>query len=383
MTQITPILMPKWGLSMREGKLAVWHVSEGDQIAPGDEIMDVETDKIANVVEAADGGLLRRIVATEGETLPVRALLAVMAPASVAEDEIDAYVASYQTPATGDGDEDAGPAHHFADLPMGRIRYAARGGPNTDTGTDTGADTGADTGRPVLLIHGFGGDLDNWLFNIDALAEGGPVYALDLPGHGQSVKTARPADLPLMVDTVIAFMDLLAMDRAHLVGHSMGGLIAGQTALDRPDRVASVTLIGAAGLGSGINSAYIDGFVRAEGRKDLKPVLGALFHDQGLVSRALVQDLLKYKRLDGVQDFLTGLAANLFHDGGQSVQIAGALAASGLPVQVIWGESDAVIPAAHAANLPGARAHVLGGAGHMVQMEQSAEVNRLIRAFTG
>ena len=90
MTQITPILMPKWGLSMREGKLAVWHVSEGDQIAPGDEIMDVETDKIANVVEAADGGLLRRIVASEGETLPVRALLAVMAPASVAEDEIDA-----------------------------------------------------------------------------------------------------------------------------------------------------------------------------------------------------------------------------------------------------------------------------------------------------
>ncbi|WP_374637207.1 acetoin dehydrogenase dihydrolipoyllysine-residue acetyltransferase subunit [Paracoccus sp. (in: a-proteobacteria)] len=371
MTQITPILMPKWGLSMREGKLAVWHVSEGDQITPGDEIMDVETDKIANVVEAADGGLLRRIVASEGETLPVRALLAVMAPASVAEDEIDAYVASYQTPAAGDGDEDAGPADQFADLPMGRIRYAERAG------------SGADTATPVLLIHGFGGDLDNWLFNIDALAEGGPVYALDLPGHGQSVKTARPADLALMVDTVIAFMDLLALDRAHLVGHSMGGLIAGQTALDHPGRVASVTLISAAGLGPEINSAYIDGFVRAEGRKDLKPVLGALFHDQGMVSRALVQDLLKYKRLDGVQDFLTGLAGNLFANGGQAVQIAGALAASGLPVQVIWGESDAVIPAAHAANLPGATTHVLNAAGHMVQMEQAAEVNRLIRAFTG
>ena len=97
MADITPILMPKWGLSMREGKLAAWHVAEGAEISPGDEIMDVETDKIANVVEAADGGLLRRRVGIEGETYPVRALLAVMAPPSVPEDQIDAYVAAYQT----------------------------------------------------------------------------------------------------------------------------------------------------------------------------------------------------------------------------------------------------------------------------------------------
>jgi len=94
MADITPILMPKWGLSMREGKLAAWHVAEGAEIKPGDEIMDVETDKIANVVEAADGGLLRRRVGIEGETYPVRALLAVMAPESVPDAEIDAYVAA-------------------------------------------------------------------------------------------------------------------------------------------------------------------------------------------------------------------------------------------------------------------------------------------------
>lgn len=369
MTQITPILMPKWGLSMREGKLAAWHVREGDQIAPGDEIMDVETDKIANVVEAADGGLLRRIVATEGETLPVRALLAVMAPAAVDEAEIDAYVASYETPNAAAGDDEAGPAYLFADLPMGRIRHAARPGPE-----------GGDA-LPILLIHGFGGDLDNWLFNIDALAEAGPVHALDLPGHGQSVKSARPADLALMVATLTALMDDLGLGRAHLVGHSMGGLIAGQMALEQPERVAALSLIAPAGLGPEINAAYIDGFVRAEGRKDLKPVLGALFDDQALVSRALVQDLLKYKRLDGVPEFLAELSGGLFAEGRQAVQIAGALAATGLPVQVIWGEGDAVIPAAHAANLPGARVHVIGKAGHMVQMEQAAEVNRLIRAF--
>lgn len=365
MAEITPILMPKWGLSMREGKLAAWHVAEGATITPGDEIMDVETDKIANAVEAADGGLLRRRVGVEGETYPVRALLGVMAPESVSDAEIDAFVAAYEAPAAAGDDEEAGPSYLFAELPAGRIRYAERPG----------------EGVPLVLIHGFGGDLDNWLFNIDALAEGGPVYALDLPGHGQSVKTARPAGLDLMVDTVVAFLDHIGAAKAHLAGHSMGGLIAGSVAAKHPDRVASVTLICPAGLGGEINSGYIDGFVKATGRKDLKPVLTNLFNDKSLVSRAMVDDLLKYKRLDGVQEFLTELAGNLFSGGRQAQQVAGALAASGVPVEVIWGEADAVIPAAHAGAVKGAATHLIPDAGHMVQMEKAADVNRLVREF--
>lgn len=365
MADITPILMPKWGLSMREGKLSAWHVAEGATITPGEEIMDVETDKIANGVEAADGGLLRRRVGVEGETYPVRALLGVMAPESVSDAEIDAYVAAYEAPAAEGGDEDAGPSYEFADLPAGRIRYAERPG----------------EGVPLVLIHGFGGDLDNWLFNIDALAEGGPVYALDLPGHGQSVKSARPAGLDLMVDTVVAFLDHVGAKKVHLAGHSMGGLVAGTVAVKHPDRVASVTLICPAGLGGEINSGYIDGFVKATGRKDLKPVLTNLFKDKSLVSRAMVDDLLKYKRLDGVQEFLTELAGNLFSEGRQAQQMADALAASGVRAQVIWGEADAVIPPAHAGNLKGATTHLVADAGHMAQMEKSADVNRLVRAF--
>ena len=100
---ITPLLMPKWGLSMKEGTLSAWHVEEGQTIEPGQEIMDVETDKIANVVEAADGGLLRRRVGEVGQVYPVKALLGVLAPAQVSDAEIDAYVAAFEVPSGGDG----------------------------------------------------------------------------------------------------------------------------------------------------------------------------------------------------------------------------------------------------------------------------------------
>ena len=72
---ITPLVMPKWGLAMKEGTLSAWHVKEGQTITPGQEIMDVETDKIANAVEAADGGLLRRRIGEIGQVYPVKALL--------------------------------------------------------------------------------------------------------------------------------------------------------------------------------------------------------------------------------------------------------------------------------------------------------------------
>lgn len=360
---ITPILMPKWGLSMSEGTLAAWHVEEGTEISPGDEIMDVETDKIANVVEAADGGLLRRRVGEAGAIYPVRALLGVLAPDSVPDAEIDAYVDGFEMPEVEE-EEDAGPAYEFAELSLGKIRYTER----------------PKEGTPIILIHGFGGDLDNWLFNIDALAEVAPVYALDLPGHGQSVKAVEAPDLDKIVKTVIEFMDHLGITSAHLVGHSKGGLVSGQTAISHPDRVASLTMICSAGLGTEINSDYIEGFVSAASRKELKPKLHHLFADKSLVSRSMVDDLLKYKRIDGVQDYLEALSAALFDGGAQAVGIAEALEAVDIPLLVIWGAEDAVIPAAHANAVSKAEVVVIDGAGHMVQMEQSSQVNELIKS---
>lgn len=374
MAGITPIVMPKWGLSMKEGTVVSWLVDEGTEISVGMPILDVETDKIANAVEAPDPGLLRRKLASDGDLLPVKALLGVMAGDDVSEADIDAYVAAYVTPSADDEDEaDAGPAYLWAEVDGLRVRYARRG---------------AESGTPVLFIHGFGGDLDNWLFNIDAVGESLPVLALDLPGHGQSsVKlpgSGGGASIAALADFVARFLSVIDTPRVHAVGHSMGGAVASQLALSHPTRVASLSLIASAGLGADINTGYTEGFARANSRRDLKPLLEQLFNDPSLVSRQMVDDVLKYKRLDGVEDLLVALNQGVFEGGKQAEQPGLQLESTGLPVLAIWGREDRIVPAAHAANVPvGATVEVFEGAGHMVQMERANEVNRLLKQHVG
>jgi pyruvate dehydrogenase E2 component (dihydrolipoamide acetyltransferase) len=366
MAGITPIVMPKWGLSMKEGRVTAWLADVGAEITVGMPILEVETDKIANAVEAPDPGILRRRTAAEGEMLPVKALLGVMAGADVSDADIDAYIAAWVTPAAEDEGEAAGPTYQFTEVDGIRIRYARRG---------------AAEGTPVLFIHGYGGDLDNWLFNIDAVGEKAPVIALDLPGHGQSSVKLPGTSIAALAGFVARFMDTIDVRRAHLVGHSMGAAVASQIALDDPKRVASLTLIGSAGFGPEINSGYVDGFASAASRRDLKPVLELLFADPGLVSRQMIDDVLKYKRLDGVGALLTELGKALFTGGRQLEQPGLKLRDStmGQRVLLIWGRDDHIVPAAHAGNAPpGATVEVLDSAGHMAQMERANDVNRLI-----
>ncbi|SAL32516.1 branched-chain alpha-keto acid dehydrogenase subunit E2 [Caballeronia cordobensis] len=371
MAAITPIVMPKWGLSMKEGTVNEWLVEEGTEITVGMPILDVETDKIANAVEAPDAGLLRRRVAAAGDVLPVKALLGVLAPSSVSDAEIDEYVSSYVTPAEDEDEGEEAAAYHFVDVDGIRVRYASRGGDDAARSA-------------VLFLHGFGGDLDNWLFNLDALAEKNRVFALDLPGHGQSTPNVPGTSLAALASFVGKFMDAVGIERAHLVGHSMGGGIAAQMAVDSPARVQSVSLISPAGFGDEVNNAYTEGFVTAESRRELKPVVELLFANPELVSRQMLDDLLKYKRLDGVSDALTSLNAGLFAGGKQSAQPGGQLAESGKPVLVIWGAKDQIIPAAHAKNAPqGATVKVFDDAGHMSQMEKANEVNALLKEQVG
>jgi pyruvate dehydrogenase E2 component (dihydrolipoamide acetyltransferase) len=273
-------------------------------------------------------------------------------------------VVSYVIHAVNDGEEDLAPGTQTIDIGDISIRYARRGDPE---------------GTPVLFIHGFGGDLDNWLFNIDAIAEKTPVIALDLPGHGQSSVRLPGTSLVDLANFIVRFLDAIDVPAVHVVGHSLGGGIAAQLALGHSARVASLVLIDSAGLGSEINSDYTGGFVSAASRRDLKPVLEQLFCDPTLVSRQLVDDVLKYKRMDGVTELLTSLSSALFGGGLQKETPGLQLGGSDKPVLVLWGREDRVIPAAHAGHVhPGAVVEILDQAGHMVQMERANDVNRLI-----
>ena len=366
---LIPILMPKWGLTMKEGQVTEWLVKEGSNISMGDEIIEVETDKIAGVVEAVDVGMLRRCIAETGKTYPVKSLLGVLADSSVLDSEIETFIEDYEIPDSEEEDADESAQKYlFTEVDGLRVRYADRGSGDS----------------VVLLIHGFGGDLDNWLFNLDTLAEKHRTLALDLPGHGESGKTILEPSLKGLAKFVSKFLEVVDVPSAHIVGHSMGGAIAIKLAMDNPGRVKSLGLIGSAGLGLEINSDYLRGFVEAKSRRELKPVLQQLFADESSVNRQLVDDVLKYKRLDGVDDVLRILLAMLLSE--TETNLSDKIMALGKPTLVIWGEQDRIIPVAHAQNFctskeTSVEVEIFDSAGHMVQMEKANDVNRRLLNF--
>ena len=368
MSQISKLGMPKWGLSMTEGTVVEWLVEEGTGLDKGDGVVEVESEKINNAVESPAEGVLRRRVAGEGEVLPVGGLLGVIAPSDVPDEEIDAFVEEFL--------ENFDPEEAAAEA----------GGPEPQTVEIGGKSVqylkiGEGEGPTLVLLHGFGGDINIWVFNQEALSEAGrTVYALDLPGHGQSSKNVGEGDLGSLVDVLSGFMDEMGIEKAHLVGHSMGGAVAASFALAHPDRASSLVLISSAGLGDEINGDYIEGFIAANRRKEMKRVLALLFANPDLLTRRLVNDELRFKRMDGVDEALRTLADKMFPDGRQ----ADVPDLSGLevPMLAVWGQDDRILPVSHTENLPeNATVEVLENTGHMPQMEAAGHTNRLIEQF--
>jgi pyruvate dehydrogenase E2 component (dihydrolipoamide acetyltransferase) len=368
--RIVPVTMPKWGLSMRLGKITAWAVEEGDEVKVGDDLADIETEKITGTLEASEAGTVRRLIAQVDEDVPVSGTIALIAPAGVSDEDLDAAVAEARAVIDAGVPDDAGgvPEVEMVEVGGRKISYA-------------GAGTNGDV---ILLVHGYGGDRNSWLFLQEPLAARHRVYALDLPGHGTSAKDVGDGALEVLADAVTGVLDALSISggavRAHLVGHSMGGAVALAVAARDPRRIASLTLIAPSGFGAEINVGYLRGFADAQTRRELKPVVGQLFADESLVTRQLVDDLLAYKRLDGVDQALHALADTLLNGDAQRGDSAALLAALGgaVPVTVVWGSADRVVPAAQAESVAGAVRRLIDGAGHMPHMERPGEVQAAV-----
>jgi pyruvate dehydrogenase E2 component (dihydrolipoamide acetyltransferase) len=178
---------------------------------------------------------------------------------------------------------------------------------------------------------------------------------------------------------VLDLMAALGIDKAHLVGHSLGGAVCLDIALNHPEMAASVTAIAPAGLGPDVSMDYIDGFMQTSRARKLRPVLEMLVHDPKLVTNEMVEDVLKFKRLDGVDQALNRIAGACFEGGRQRLDLTARLAEIRCPLQVIWGKEDRIIPAAHAEGLPASiKVTVLDDTGHLAHMERAHEVNDLI-----
>ena len=367
-SNIKVITMPKWGLTMKEGLVGDWLIEEGETVDSGMEVVAVETDKITSAVEVADSGTLRRTVAVPGETLPVGALLGVIAEEEVTDEELDAFIQEFQenfVPEEAD-EEDSGPKTETAQIGEWRINFLRQGSAE----------------KTAVLLHGFGGDLNNWFFNHMALIENRTVLAIDLPGHGSTSKAVGDGSFSFMADTLQQLMKELDIQEADWVGHSMGGAIALQLAKSHPALVRSLTLIGSAGLGSEINAEYLRGFTQSQSRRELKPFVQQLFKDPSLVTRQLVDDLLKFKRIDGVQACLQTIIDRFIEGNNQVENLRNVLEGQNIPALVIWGKDDHILPADHARSLTNqVQVKILDDGGHMVQMESASEVNRLINEF--
>lgn len=364
--RISAISMPKWGMTMTEGKVAGWLVNEGDAVQPGLEIVEIETEKITNVMETTASGVIRRLVVASGSSAPVGSLLAVVAPPDVAEAEVDDYIARYASEVSSAASQVE---------PSPRVVTAASHAINV-------LSMGEGEATPLLLLHGFAGDLNNWLFNQFALSRDRQVHALDLPAHGQSSLTHEMGSAADFAEAVIATMDTLGIRRAHILGHSLGGAVALHVATGHPDRVTSTVLVASGGLGPEIDMGFIAGVLGAERRKPMQEALSRLFADPSAATRQMADALLQHKRRDGVPEAWAQIARVNFGTGRQVSNMRAELAAVRSAVLVIWGREDRIIPAQHAEELPpNVHVEILTSAGHMPHMEAVAAFNALVSDF--
>jgi pimeloyl-ACP methyl ester carboxylesterase len=256
----------------------------------------------------------------------------------------------------------------------------------------------AGTGPTVLLVHGMAGSSRTWRAVMPLLAERARVIAPDLLGHGESVSSAGDYSLGGFAAMLRDLLAALDVERATVVGQSLGGGVAMQLAYQHPELVERLVLISSGGLGREV-SPVLRGFA-FPGVELLGPVVfpGFVRELGDRVSRAVARVGIRAPRAAEMWDAYASLTDGAHRDaflrtlrsviepGGQAVSAGDRLTlAAAVPTLVVWGDADPIIPVAHAhaahAAIPGSRLEILEGVGHFPQAEEPHRVARLIEDF--
>ena len=252
-------------------------------------------------------------------------------------------------------------------------------------------------GPPVILLHGIGRSLEDWAEQHELLRGRHRVYSVDLPGYGESEPLGQPYTLPALARFVADFLDAVEIPQpAHLVGNSLGGAVAMQLAVQAPDRVTSLVLVNSAGFGREVTIALRLLAIRPLGRLLLRPsrhsarrVERSLFQDPAFVTQARVEHTFALAQRPHAARVLLETVRSLGTFRGARPQwrqtLLHAVADLVIPILVVWGDRDLILPAAHLdaarARLPQAHTFLFPDTGHMPQIERAEAFSQLVSNF--
>ena len=253
----------------------------------------------------------------------------------------------------------------------------------------------AGAGPPLLLLHGNGDEADTWRQVLPELATTWRVIAPDLPGFGRS-KPVGEGSLSDLAGAVVGLLNALDLRGVQVVGSSLGAAVASEVAARARDRVVGLTLVGGGPAGHfgeggsplaapGVGEAFYNG-LRDQGQDAAYATLTPFYTDLAALpeaDRAFLRERV-WARVwsDTQRDAFLAALRSLF-----TTEALDPVRLSGLPVHLIWGERDVIVPLALAQNLrralPDSTLTVLPGVGHLPQQEQPSEFLKALSAVLG
>ncbi|UCD83799.1 MAG: alpha/beta fold hydrolase [Deltaproteobacteria bacterium] len=255
------------------------------------------------------------------------------------------------------------------------------------------------TGHPLILAHGLGGDLTMWLAQVPVLSQRYRVITWDCRGHGLSEITEDGYSLQNFVDDQYKLLRYLGVEKAHVGGLSMGGLIAWTFALAHPETVTALVLSDTAGVNIGVDQEsrrqITDMFMttadiaekRGRGGTMANQAIRLMFCDQFIRNNpeiiAMVKERITNSSGVGFARTVRGVFGTEVEI--QETDITRLLATIKAPTLVLVGKEDLLtpVPTAEALSraIPGARLHIFENAGHVPNIEQAEEWNRVVMDF--